>query len=386
MNSTLIAVIAGILAFWAVMYALFGKKEIDPVTGEPIEKEEGLTVDLFIAMWRTKRLLGFIDRVSRLNPRLWKVYSDIGIVLGYIGMVYVFYALFKTAMKALQTHGSQAGVQLVIPGVTIPLWYGLVGLAVVMIVHELSHGVVARADGLPLKSVGVLLLAILPGAFVEPDEEALEKASLRSRLRVYGAGSLANIVTALVAILIINLAITPVLQPSGILVSGVVKDGPSYGILHTGDVIKSIDGQNIKTMDDFVKFMNSTKPGETISLVVLRDGKEVNVKLTLGKRPDKPHEGYMGVYIEQYVVSRIGYSSVILPLFFSLYWIYFLNLGIGLMNLFPLVPLDGGKMLDDILKEYLPEGIARPMRYLAVGVGLVLLILNFIPALLKLAT
>lgn len=116
MVSTLAVILAGIAVFWMVLYALFGKKEIDPETGEPIEKEEGLSVDMFIAMWRTKRLLGgFIDRVSRINPRFWKVYADVGIALGYMGMVYVFYALAKTAAQTLQTKGQQAGgVQLVI--------------------------------------------------------------------------------------------------------------------------------------------------------------------------------------------------------------------------------------------------------------------------------
>ncbi len=217
MVSTLAVILAGIAVFWMVLYALFGKKEIDPETGEPIEKEEGLSVDMFIAMWRTKRLLGgFIDRVSRINPRFWKVYADVGIALGYMGMVYVFYALAKTAAQTLQTKGQQAGgVQLVIPGVTIPLWYGLIGLVVVMVVHELSHGIVARADKLPLKSVGLVLLAVIPGAFVEPDEEELAKAPLRSRLRVYGAGSMANITTAIITALIITYAINPLLIPRG---------------------------------------------------------------------------------------------------------------------------------------------------------------------------
>lgn len=217
MVSTLAVILAGIVGFWIVLYALFGKKEIDPETGEPIEKEEGLSVNMFIAMWRTKRLLGFIDRVSRINPRFWKVYADVGIILGYMGMVYVFYALAKTAVQTLQTKGQQAGVQLVIPGVTIPpLWYGLIGLVVVMVVHELSHGIVARADKLPLKSVGLVLLAVIPGgAFVEPDEEELAKAPLRSRLRVYGAGSMANITTAIITALLITYAINPLLIPRG---------------------------------------------------------------------------------------------------------------------------------------------------------------------------
>ncbi|WP_297417797.1 site-2 protease family protein [Thermococcus sp.] len=376
MVSTLIAVTAIIIAFWAVIYALFKDRS---------NEEEGLSVDFFIAMWRTKRLLGFIDRLARKNGKFWKVYADIGIALGFMGMAYVFYALFKTAMATLQTHGKQAGVQLVIPGLTIPLWYGLVGLAVVMVVHELSHGVTARADGLPLKSVGLVLLAVIPGAFVEPDEEALSKASLRTRLRVYGAGSLANIATALITLLIINFAVSPLLQPSGVLVSGVLENGPSHGILQKGDVITAMDGMHVKTLDQFIEFMNKTKPGQVVILTVLRDGKMININVKLGKHPDKPGEGFLGIYPAQNVVSKIGMEWLILPLFFSLYWIYVLNIGIGLMNLFPLVPLDGGRMLDDVFKRYLPEGIANPVRYLTIGIGLFLLALNLWPALANLA-
>ncbi len=121
MNGTLVTVIIGITAFWLVLYALFGREG---------EKEEGLSVDMFVAMWRTKRLLGFIDSMARkAPPRFWKVYGDVGgVALGFLGMAYVFYALFKTATKTVQTGGKAAGVQLVIPGITIPpLWYGLIG-------------------------------------------------------------------------------------------------------------------------------------------------------------------------------------------------------------------------------------------------------------------
>ena len=85
------------------------------------------------------------------------------------------------------------------------------------------------------------------------------------------------------------------------------------------------------------------------------------------------------------MVSKVGAEWLVLPLFFALYWIYVLNIGIGLMNLFPLVPLDGGRMLDDVVKAYLPENIAKPVRYFAIGVGLFLLALNLFPAIMNLA-
>ncbi len=375
MDNLLIAIITGIAAFWIVVYALFKDKGND---------EEGLSVDLFIAMWRTKRLLGFIDRLARRAVKFWKVYGDVGVALGFIGMAYVFYALLKTAIVTVQSGGENSGVQLVIPGLTVPLWYGLIGLAVVMVVHELSHGIVARAENLPLKSVGLVLLAVIPGAFVEPDEEAIGKSSLRTRLRVYGAGSMANVVTALIAVMLMTFAVSPLLQPNGVLVSKVVENSPAYGLLEKGDVIVGMNGEEIRTIEEFMNFMNGTKPGEKVTLTVLRKGEELKLTITLGEHPDFPGKGYIGIYPAQNVVSKIGMDWLVLPLFFSLYWIYVLNIGIGLMNLFPLVPLDGGRMLDDVLKTYLPEKIVTPVRYFTIGIGLVLLLLNIWPAIMNL--
>ncbi len=372
MRITLIMVLSGIAVFWILMYLLFGRN--------PEEKEEGLEVDGIVAMWRTKRLLGFIESLARRYRRFWGIYGDAGIVLGFAGMAFVFYMLFKTAMKTVTSRGAAAGVQLVIPGVTIPLWYGLIGLAVVLVVHELSHGVVARADGIPLKSVGLVLFLVLPGAFVEPDEDVINRAPLRKRLRVYGAGSMANIVTALIALLIINLAIAPLLQPNGVQVAGVIPGSPADGVLQKGDVIVSIDGHQITTVEGFMKFMNTTKPEQVITLQILRGGKETEVRIRLKEHPERPGKGYIGIYPAQSVKSKIGGESAVIPLFFTLYWIYVLNIGIGLMNLFPLVPLDGGKMLDDVVKEYLPDRIARPVRYATIGVALFLLALNLLPA------
>lgn len=374
MSSNLIIALLIIGGFWVILYTLFGRRE------EEEFKEEGLEVDLFVAMWRTKKLLRFIDRVSRRWRSFWKGYSTVGVVIGFAGMFYVFYVLFKTAMTTLTAKTHAPGVQLVIPGITVPLWYGLIGLIVVMIVHELSHGFVARAEKLSLKSVGLVLFAVIPGAFVEPDEDELKKAPLLSRLRVYAAGSMANIVTALIAILLLNYALTPILAPSGVEISNLDPNGPAKNFLMKGDVIIGINGEQIKTIDDFLNFMNKTAPGEVINLRIVRDGAVREFTITLGSHPQSPGKGYLGIYPAQNLTSKVGLDNLVLPLAFSLYWIYILNFGIGLMNLFPLVPLDGGKMLDDVLKEYLPEKIAKPMSYFIIGVGLFLLTVNLVPA------
>ncbi|MDN5320304.1 MAG: hypothetical protein PWP49_724 [Thermococcaceae archaeon] len=370
---SLITAMALILGFWGVLYLAFGRK------GE--EKEEGLQVDLFIAIWRTKRFVNFIDKVGIKYRKFWKGYSTAGIIVGFIGMAYVFYTLFTLAMQNLRTKAATPGVQLVIPGVTIPLWYGLIGLIVVMFVHELSHGFVARAENLPLKSVGLVLFFVIPGAFVEPDEEKLTKAPLLSRLRVYAAGSMGNIVTALLALLLLSYALNPILEPAGVEVSKLAPEGPARSYLQEGDIIVGINGQHIATVEEFFDIMNKTKAGETITIEVLRKGKKEILNIPLGSHPDNPEKGYLGVYPAQHITSMVGFSGIVLPLAFSLYWIHVLNLGIGLMNLFPLVPLDGGKMIDDVLKAVLPSKVARAITYLFVGIGLFLLAVNLFPAL-----
>ncbi len=53
-----------------------------------------------------------------------------------------------------------------------------------------------------------------------------------------------------------------------------------------GDVITAVNGQPIKSMDDLIAYLNdNTSAGQTVTLTVLRDGKEISVDVTLGTRP-----------------------------------------------------------------------------------------------------
>jgi S1-C subfamily serine protease len=52
-----------------------------------------------------------------------------------------------------------------------------------------------------------------------------------------------------------------------------------------GDVILAVEGRKVIGPNDLADFVSDYKPGETIVLDVLRDGKEVEVEVTLGKRP-----------------------------------------------------------------------------------------------------
>jgi serine protease Do len=53
-----------------------------------------------------------------------------------------------------------------------------------------------------------------------------------------------------------------------------------------GDVITAVNGQAVNSMDDLIAYLNdNTSVGQTITLTVLRNGKETSVDITLGSRP-----------------------------------------------------------------------------------------------------
>lgn len=53
-----------------------------------------------------------------------------------------------------------------------------------------------------------------------------------------------------------------------------------------GDVIVAIDGKRVDTMDDLIVYLvEETRPGQRVTLTLVRDGDERTVEVTLGERP-----------------------------------------------------------------------------------------------------
>jgi S1-C subfamily serine protease len=58
-----------------------------------------------------------------------------------------------------------------------------------------------------------------------------------------------------------------------------------------GDVVLQIDGHDVVQPDDLSRFIAASKPGDTVTLTILRDGRKQDVEVTLGKRPDSSGGG-----------------------------------------------------------------------------------------------
>jgi serine protease Do len=72
---------------------------------------------------------------------------------------------------------------------------------------------------------------------------------------------------------------------NGVLVSKVEAGGPAEKAgLNSGDIITLIDGRPIKDGDDLVNEIASRRPGSTIRLGYMRDGKQADTTVTIGDR------------------------------------------------------------------------------------------------------
>ena len=257
----------------------------------------GFEIDFPIIMWKTQRLRGFLTKISNLSPRFWRWFMNVGIIVAYGAMIFITGTLLSTLPSVFDT----PAVSIVIPGVEmpgssiyVPFVYGIIALATVLIVHEFSHGIQSIGEKIPIKSIGLLLFAVIPGAFVEPDEEKLKSAKKTSRLRVYAAGSIANISLAIIALLLFSLisaGIPNYFAEDGIEIDRIVSDSPSDGILKEGMVLQAIDGVKINDSQSYVDTVGSFKPGDNISIQT----DQGTYSVVLGKNPNNESVGFFGI-------------------------------------------------------------------------------------------
>jgi membrane-associated protease RseP (regulator of RpoE activity) len=329
---------------------------------------------------RTERGKEFIERVSRFG--FWPFISTLGVVISLLGMAFVIFSLGYAIYSTYFLKTKIEGATLVIPGVTIPFWYGIIGLITVLVVHEVSHGIIARSENISIKNLGAVLFAIIPiGAFVEPDEEELNRKPRISKLRVYSAGSFGNIVLAIIAFFTFVAFSSQVFDPSTIQIIDVAKGSPADGVLEEGMVILRINGEEISSTNDFMTVAREIEPGETISI----ETDKGNFLVNAGKRKDHPSRGFIGIRVHSAVkegLSKIVDIGVLLFISGSLQWIFFLNQGIGLINLAPIhfgvAATDGHHILKEIISHFVGEARAEKVAIFISTTTLLILLFTII--------
>ena len=251
----------------------------------------------------------------------------------------------------------------IIPGINLPLVEGIAALAVVLIVHESMHGIVARMNNFPLKSAGLVFFGFLPfGAFVDINEKKMFKGRKDAQSAVFVAGTTANFFTSLVLLMLLFAfsAGTAPFRVNGFYVE-------TGGLPH-GAILNSINNTPISVMAGVNLTANTaysmqTSKGE-YSLTTDQDGK-LGIKTSFADST-----GEMGVFRYAEWFEWMAFLLRFLALAFAL------NFVVGAINLVPLPLFDGYYLMKN--------GVGNELAVkLIAGTVTVAFILNMLPWLFR---
>jgi len=177
-----------ILAGWIAFYFIAKNLKLD---------RYGFEVRPYYVMFKSTVLNDILLRIGGWHPKFWRVLGNMAIVSFFGQVSFLTYLLFQNLYRFLFVPAEASPVMPIIPGVTIsmsslPLFLAAAGL--VILFHELGHGIMCAVEGIKVKSSAVLFAIITFGGAVEPDEESMLAAPMISQLRVFAMGSFVNLI------------------------------------------------------------------------------------------------------------------------------------------------------------------------------------------------
>jgi len=344
-----------------------------------------------------------------------------------IFLVYTNISFVLTSTPEQRANLPGPEIVLVYPGLNpaLPIetiGYFVIAFVIAIIVHEFSHGILSIIGKIKVKSLGVMLMILPIGAFCEPDEEELKKTDSLKRMRVYAAGPLSNFTLAMIIILILTFVFMPAVHHvQGVDVFYSFEDSPAEEIgLSAGDVITSINDTEVSDVYRFSEIIDATYPNQTVNITFFRKGEYIQkqIQLTSIYQYNDSNESYINIsfmgiglnlytYMFDYVKNPftndfpfsflslsilplssylLGYNPIAEPftnayeiqgplsaispeafwiIFTIFFWIFWLNFLVGLFNILPMVPLDGGYIFKDGFSLFLKKtfkGITKEKR------------------------
>lgn len=83
-----------------------------------------------------------------------------------------------------------------------------------------------------------------------------------------------------------------------VVVNNVSENVPAVEKIEPDDVIRSVNGREIKSVEDIVQILEGYVPGDSITLTVAREGVTRELEVELAEREDEPGEPMIGVTLE----------------------------------------------------------------------------------------
>jgi regulator of sigma E protease len=208
----------------------------------------------------------------------------------------------------------------------------IVALFVAMCLHELGHFITAKRAGVKVEEFGIgipprllgikrgetiySLNAIPIGAFVKAAGEndptvprSLAGKGPWTRLGIYAAGPLVNIFLAFVLISAFLALPTSTVAGNGLMVHSVVGNSSAEEAgIKPGDIILEVDEQPVHRRGDVQDIVNSVEEGAEITLLLLRNGQEIQTTVKPKFAPES-QQLKIGVYLWWDMVSQVEEGS-----------------------------------------------------------------------------
>ncbi|XP_020279142.1 membrane-bound transcription factor site-2 protease [Pseudomyrmex gracilis] len=225
----------------------------------------GLEVQIFRIKWFTTAFNRKIIKWGMDRSRFWTAWFSAGAIISIILLPIATCIILKMTFNmwlagSSDNINSGAVLEPMLPGVDVPfneIGYYIVTLAICSIVHELGHALAAAREDVQLFGLGMLIIFIIPIAYVHLSNEQLVSLPLRNQLRVTCAGIWHNIILATVAAAILVFS-TWLWSPlynlgSGVYVKTILPDSPLLGPagLLEHDVIYKLNDCPVSNSEDW---------------------------------------------------------------------------------------------------------------------------------------
>lgn len=355
----------------------------------------------YVLMYRTSLGLEKMDKWSKKHPNVFLYLGYLSAFVGVVGAVFIFLFMFWQLNFIVEnqiTSGgglvlpvkTESGLSGPLPVFYVPFWYWIIALFILALVHEFAHGVISERFGIKIKSSGFaffgILFPFLPAAFVEPDEKKLKKKPVWQQVAMFGAGSTSNFMFGAIFFVLWLFVAGPIIDGTmtvgSIEFSNVMNESSLKDFNVSAGFITSLNG--ISDREQILNFLSNITPNQDLNLTIVNNaGNEITYPITTFENKNVPGRGMIGITdIKFEFGNKIGFDFLgNLPLHFErlLFYIWFLNIAIGLMNLLPLWITDGGQITRELFKKYFKENTALRLNNLLSTISLVLIFFTVWP-------
>lgn len=344
-------------------------------------KKYGIYITPVGIIFRTKFFNRILEKMGDKGKRFWQLIYNLGKILAGIITIGLLGFFLVNPFLILFNSPAGLGIQLIIPGVTIDFKIALLFILPILLVllpHEIAHAVMARREGIEIKTSGIFLILVFFGGFVELAKESMDKAEAKSKIKVLLNGSAINAVFSLLflALYFSTPAIISIGYGSsnGVLITNIYDNYPADAAgIEVGDVIVSIGKYNdtlgeimyspITNTIDYNNVMLSNLEADPFYITLLDNTNITLIPTKINPSSNKTSSTnvYLGVNIYNYYPPKTKGYAIWFPYYWDLQITYTLNISIMavFLNMIPLVVTDG----DKILQIYLSKRISNESKY-----------------------